>query len=132
MEVIMVTRFKVNGKERNEPYVDYIKEQVNTNFPLWKEEYCVYNSKCNCNFGVGYKYNDIEIDFVQDRGSIEIQVTKNRNEPKNFSWENDIRQGIINAIPDVDPEWCCRRCKEVIDFYINFLKERIDTFVWDE
>ena len=128
----MVTKFKVNGVERNEPYVDYIKEQVNSNFPLWEEEYCVYNDKCNCNFGVGYKFNDVEIAFVKDRGSIELRITKDGVSPKNFSWENDIHRGIINSIPGINPKWYCAICKEVIDFYINLLKERIDTFVWDD
>ena len=128
----MVTKFKVNGKERNELYVDYIKEQVNTNFPLWEEEYCVYNDKCNCNFGVGYKCNDVEIAFVKDRGCLELRITKDDVSPTNFSWENDIHQGIINYIPNINSEWYCTICKEVIDFYINFLQERFDTFVWDE
>ena len=81
---------------------------------------------------VDYIYNNIIIQFQQDRGSLDFLVYKNHKKPSNFSWENDIHRGIINSIPGINPKWYCAICKEVIDFYINLLKERIDTFVWDD
>ncbi|MBP5318394.1 MAG: hypothetical protein J6Y77_03215 [Paludibacteraceae bacterium] len=127
MEVIMVTKFK-----NRLDCALYIRKQMNTFFPLWEEFIFEYENLPNGIMEVDFRYNDLIIQFQQDRGSLDFSVIKNHKEPSNFSWEDDIHRGIIASIPDIDPEWYCTPCVELIDFYINFLKERIDTFVWDE
>jgi len=101
-------------------------------FPLWEEFIFVYEGLPNGIMEVDYNYNSIVIQFQQDRGSLDFSVYKNDKLPSNFSWERDVHQEIIRNIPDIDPEWYCKPCYELVDFYINFLKERFDTFVWDE
>ncbi|MBP5318938.1 MAG: hypothetical protein J6Y77_06020 [Paludibacteraceae bacterium] len=111
-------------------YVEYIKKSVKTTFPKWKELFSG-NEDANGRFGVIYVYNKIEIEFVQDRGGLELVLSKNNKEPINFSWE-DIKQGILKEIPDQDHKWFCSTCTELIDFYINFLKDNMDKFVFEE
>ncbi|MBE6340440.1 MAG: hypothetical protein E7069_06865 [Bacteroidales bacterium] len=123
----MVTKFKTRLE-----CALYIRKQVNMVFPLWEEFIFVYEGLPNGIMEVDYNYNSIVIQFQQDRGSLDFSVYKNDKLPSNFSWERDVHQEIIRNIPDIDPEWYCKPCYELVDFYINFLKERFDTFVWDE
>ena len=127
MEIIMVTRLKNNFE-----YIRLIRERINKTFPSWKEFLCEYEGLPNGAFGIAYKYNTIDIEFIKHKSDFELRIYKNNKYPSNFSWEKDIHKGIIDSIPDMDPEWYCTPCVELVDFYINFLKERIDTFVWDE
>gem|GEM_PF-1565527 len=127
MKIIMVTKFKTRLE-----CALYIRKQVNMVFPLWEEFIFVYEGLPNGIMEVDYNYNSIVIQFQQDRGSLDFSVYKNDKLPSNFSWERDVHQEIIRNIPDIDPEWYCKPCYELVDFYINFLKERFDTFVWDE
>ena len=110
----------------------YIRKQVNMFFPLWQEVLFEYEGLPNGIMEVDYRCDNIIIQFQQDRGCLDFSVYKNHKQPLNLSWEKDVHQGIIKTIPDIDPEWYCTPCYELVDFYINFLKERFDTFVWDE
>lgn len=127
MEIIMVKKFKTKLE-----CALYIKGKVKEIFPLWQEILFEYENLPNGIMEIDYSYNSIVVQFQQDRGCLDFSVYKNHKQPSNLSWENDIHQKIIKTIPYIDPEWYCTPCYELVDFYINFLKERFDTFVWDE
>jgi hypothetical protein len=123
----MVTRLKNNFE-----YIKYIRRKIKDAFPLWKEFLCEYEELPNCAFEIAYKYNSIDIEFIKHKSDFELRIYKNNTYPSNFSWENDIHKRIVDSIPDMDREWYCTPCVELVDFYINFLKERFDTFVWED
>lgn len=119
----MVTKLKDNLS-----YIKYIREKVKENFPDWIEyEEAVYEGQINNNFQIsyigniqGYIDSIYKISFVNDRGILELRI---------YDKEELVALGyllynlILEKIPSQDSNWRTSLCKELIDFYIDFLQK---------
>jgi hypothetical protein len=89
-----------------------------------------YEPKVNDSFGVSYIYKTIKISFIKDRLDF-LLIVKNKNNiyPKNFK---DLYANICLKIPLVDKKWETAISVSLIDYYIDYLKENIDKFEFEE
>ncbi len=127
METYMVTKLSSTSE-----YISYIKEQVNLKLPMLTHlPYASnYEPKVNDSFGVSYIYKTIKISFIKDRLDF-LLIVKNKNNiyPKNFK---DLYANICLKIPLVDKKWETAISVSLIDYYIDYLKENIDKFEFEE
>ena len=127
METYMVTKLSSTSE-----YISYIKEQVNLKLPMLTHlPYASnYEPKVNDSFGVSYIYKTIKISFTKDRLDF-LLIVKNKNNiyPKNFK---DLYANICLKIPLVDKKWETAISVNLIDYYIDYLKENIDKFEFEE
>lgn len=119
----MVTKLK-----NNLSYIKYIRKGIQENFHSW-EEYGVevYENQLNNNFQIdysasiqGYADSVYKISFVNDRGLLELRMYNKRDEQIDLGYL--VYNSILAFIPDQDPKWRLTLCTELIDFYIDFLK----------
>nr|WP_315152093.1 hypothetical protein [uncultured Flavobacterium sp.] len=119
----MVTKLK-----NNLSYIKYIRKGIQENFHSW-EEYgvAVYENQLNNNFQIdysafiqGYADSVYKISFVNDRGLLELRMYNKRDEQIDLGYL--VYNSILAFIPDQDPKWRLTLCTELIDFYIDFLK----------
>lgn len=127
METNMVTKLSSTTE-----YISYIKEQVNLKLPMLTHlPYASnYEPKVNDSFGVSYIYETIKISFIKDRLDF-LLIVKNQNNifPKNYK---DLYTKIHQNIPVVDEKWPTSISVNLIDYYIDYLKENIDKFEFEE
>lgn len=91
--------------------------------PEWKEDGVVYEGQINNNFQIDFKLFDCKISFIKDRGILQVGYYKLNNY---VSIGNIIYDSILKMIPDQNPNWRLSICTELIDYYINFLKQYFD------
>ena len=110
----MVTKLKDNHS-----YINYIRKKMDKNFPEWEENSVAYENQPNNNFGITFKLADSKIQFIKDRGQLEL-IFNNKYEIINFG--NIINISILDKIPEQNPNWLTSICTELIDYYIDSLK----------
>jgi len=110
----MVTKLKDNLQ-----YIVYIRKKIQENFLEWEENSVAYEGQPNNNFGISFKKDLNKIQFIKDRGQLELNLYY-QNEFVRL--DNDFYNSILEHIPEQDPKWRLSICTELIDFYIDFLK----------
>ncbi|HEX3009609.1 MAG TPA: hypothetical protein VHO90_18540 [Bacteroidales bacterium] len=90
-------------------------------FTDWKEdETTVYEGQANNNFGISFKNDSYEVQFIKDRGLLELKIYyKNELVPLGYLLYNS----ILEKNPSQDSKWRTRLCVELIDFYLYFLQK---------
>lgn len=118
----MVTKLKDNLS-----YVEYIRKQMKENISQCKEHgESVYEGQTNNNFQIdfvgniqGYIDSTYKVSFVKDRGLLELRIY-HKDEPVYLGFL--LYNGIMEKIPEQDKNWRLTICKELIDYYVAFLK----------
>lgn len=93
------------------------------NLAEWQEEDVAYEGQPNNNFVISYRKGLYKIKFVKDRGLLELNIYKNE-EPIKIS--SSLYNSILVNIPDQNPSWRLSLCVELIDYYINYLKNHYE------
>lgn len=112
----MVTKLKDNKE-----YIEYIRNKMKVFSAEWKEDgEPVYEGEPNNNFGISFKSELYKVQFIKDRGLLELRIYYN-NEiiPLGYLLYNS----ILEKIPLQDSKWRTSLCIELIDFYIDFLRK---------
>ncbi len=110
----------VNKLKGNLGYLNYIRKKMKADFPDWKESgKAAYENQPNNNFQIDFEYKKNKISFVKDRGLLEIRIYKDNIQ---VGLGHSMYNSILDYIPDQDPKWRLSLCVELIDYYIDFLK----------
>ncbi len=92
---------------------------MNENLPEWREDDAGYEGLPNNSFQIDFKLLDNKAQFIYDRGDLFMNI---------YNLDGLINKGegfynsIIEHIPSQDPKWRLTLCTELIDYYIDFLK----------
>jgi hypothetical protein len=97
----------------------YIREKMEEHLPEWKENEFAYDGEINNNFYINFQYLKNKISFIKDRGLLELNFYY-QNEQVHF--DCDMYDSILKYIPEQNSKWILSICTELIDYYINFLK----------
>lgn len=122
METNMVKTLK-----SNEEYMEYIKEKVSKVFPNWQQTFC--SDAIDGRFGITYTCNGIIIFFVKDYFELLVNIKKEDKRPKSYLSMYD---NIVNTIPVKQKEWYTAISVNLIDYYIDFLKENLNKLEFEE
>jgi hypothetical protein len=109
----MVTKLK-----SNEEYILYVRKKITENLPKWKELTAKFEGQPNNNFVISFRKETDKVEFIKDRGLLEMKIYLDdkmidTNELYGLIGENVVGQS---------PNWPLSICKELIDFYVSYLR----------
>lgn len=111
----------VNKLKDNKDYIEYIRKKMKDFFTEWKEdENTVYEAQPNNNFGISFKSDLYKVQFIKDRGLLELNIYYN-SEPVPLGYL--LYNLILEKKSFQDSKWRTSLCTELIDFYIDFLQK---------
>ncbi|MBQ6765875.1 MAG: hypothetical protein IJP50_02560 [Paludibacteraceae bacterium] len=126
METNMVKTLK-----SNEEYMEYIKKRISKVLPDWILDRYVNVPNINGYFKVAFKSNAISIVFSKEFCELLIDVSK-RGQQIKYSIYKSLYNNIDNYIPVKSKSLPTSISVNLIDYYIDYLKENIDKFEFEE
>jgi len=107
----MVTTLKNNIE-----YIQCIRNKIKDKFPMWNELKVIYEGQPNNNFIISFNYELYTIDFIKDRGDLELNIYYD-------SKLIDLHESVYLPLSKSGIKWPLTICIEIIDYYIDFLKD---------
>lgn len=126
MEANMVKTLK-----SNEEYMEYIKERASKVFPNWTIDDYINVPNVNGYFRVSFRFKDLSIKFNKEFCELLIDVSKDGRQIK-YSIYKSLYNNIDKSIPVKSKQWPTAISVNLIDYYIDYLKENIDKFEFEE
>lgn len=126
METNMVKTLK-----SNEEYMEYIKEKVSKVFPNWTIDDYINVPNVNGYFRVSFTFKELSIKFNKEFAELLIDVSK-RGQQIKYSIYKSLYNNIDNYIPVKSKLLPTAISVNLIDYYIDYLKENIDKFEFEE
>ena len=126
MEANMVKTLK-----SNEEYMEYIKEKVSKVFPNWTIDDYINVPNVNGYFRVSFTFKELSIKFNKEFAELLIDVSK-RGQQIKYSIYKSLYNNIDNYIPVKSKSLPTAISVNLIDYYIDYLKENIDKFEFEE
>lgn len=126
METNMVKTLK-----SNEEYMEYIKEKVSKVFPNWTIDDYINVPNVNGYFRVSFTFKELSIKFNKEFAELLIDVSK-RGQQIKYSIYKSLYNNIDNYIPVKSKSLPTSISVNLIDYYIDYLKENIDKFEFEE
>ena len=126
METNMVKTLK-----SNEEYMEYIKEKVSKVFPNWTIDDYINVPNVNGYFRVSFTFKELSIKFNKEFAELLINVSK-RGQQIKYSIYKSLYNNIDNYIPVKSKSLPTAISVNLIDYYIDYLKENIDKFEFEE
>jgi hypothetical protein len=112
----MVTKLKDNLE-----YIKYIRKKIKGKF-IGLEE-CgetAFEDQIHNNFSISFKKEIYRIQFVKDRGLLELRIFRDNSL---VDKGRDFYDSILENVPDQDKKWRLSICIELIDYYVVFLTQ---------
>lgn len=126
MEANMVKTLK-----SNEEYMEYIKERASKIFPNWTIDDYINVPNVNGYFRVSFTFKELSIKFNKEFAELLIDVSK-RGQKIKYSIYKSLYNNIDNYIPVKSKSLPTAISVNLIDYYIDYLKENIDKFEFEE